>query len=112
MANLIISVYRGDSMFGKRKYRYMSLAAAIESQHKNYPTTICHNCVGEKKLVGKPYSFAGLVVWDLPQYECSNCGATSHRFSVGIAIEQLREKFNLRGGYQVKELLEIEKKNE
>lgn len=96
-------------MTKRREYKHMSLAAAIESQQRNFPTTKCYDCNGEKKLVQKPHAFLGVTVWDFPQYECEQCGSTSHRSSVAIAIEILQEKFNLHGGFKLDELIKFEK---
>lgn len=92
----------------RTEYIRLNLTDAVDSQAKNYSSIPCFKCEEPQKLVRKPRAFIGITVWDYPTYECKRCGTTSHQAATGIAVEDLKEKYNLQGGYYLKDLLDIE----
>lgn len=95
-------------MSDRREYIRLNLTDAIENQAKNYSTIPCFDCGGIQQLTRKPKAFIGITVWDFPTYHCSECDTTSHQAATGIAVEDLKDKHNLHGGYNLQELLRIE----
>lgn len=90
------------------KYIRLNLTDAIRSQLENYSSIPCFSCGEIQGLTRKPKAFIGITVWDFPTYVCSTCGTMSHQAATGIAVEDLKEKYNLHGGYYLQELLDIE----
>lgn len=95
-------------MSNKREYIRLNLTDAIESQSKNHSTVPCFDCGGIQQLTRKPKAFIGITVWDFPTYHCSQCNITSYQAATAIAVEDLKDKHNLHGGYKLQELLRIE----
>lgn len=90
----------------------MSLKESLAIQEENFPIMECYDCGGERKPVKRMHPKFGITVWDYPMYECPDCGGRSFHGLVSVAVQKLQEKHRLHGGYYMKDLLEIEEREQ